>query len=773
MTKEEYLLELERLKNNYVNTHVINYRDALLSGVDEEIITKRQVMYVEHSILTNWIRNGVVDHDVTADDIFVTEELRAITTPVRNVFLEFQNIRSPMMLLFDTEGFDPTLNDGLGGKFSRLIGNKTISVEIVTQTEPLIIDWGDGQIETVYSSVTHTYANPGRYIVRLDGTIRRFPHNTSTNQHRWTLVDVIRWGNTCEIKNYASAFISRFSLTQLTAMDSPDFKGVTDASDMFNTCINFTGGVGHWDMGDLESFSRFFLDCRSFNENLNSWNTSKFLNLRQMFSGARSYNQPLNNWDVSNVTNMSNMFSNTNAFNQPLNNWDVSNVTDMSNMFSNTNAFNQPLNNWDVSNVTNMSTMFWRASAFRQDISNWVLRRNVAIGSFMGEDLTTMSSYITPDWKNNFPRKPLDVLFKPTSSTFTLIFHYDGTPWQSGRRHGDDGFCFLFDDDTLISIIRVRGGNSHITNATIPNFNPSKTYRLQWFGGYFRFSSDQPTNDIRNFITEVVDFGDTFMHPFQYALKLTDSLNTTDPNTSPANPVLPANIKFKGDCSGFLENRRFFNSPVNHWDMTEATSLNYFFRGCRAFNQPLTDWTLPNVNTLHGFLYNARSFNQRIDHLITENITDISSLLYNAINYNQTMVNADTRNITNMSYTFWSCVSYVGSGLANWNTSKVTNMSNIFSGCRSYSGSPVDARLTNWDVSNVVSGQQMFGRSRDVPRFVFSDSTWSSRNCSYNRTVAHWNVNNVVMGSTTTQINDFKSNWAPSMSNLNKPPRFR
>ena len=89
----------------------------------------------------------------------------------------------PMILKFNTEG--------------NTVGNRTITLPIGGSGTNVTIDWGDGTKETsLYTGttggVTHEYATPGVYDVKLTGYIRQF--NYGSYKEDRVLVDVVQWG---------------------------------------------------------------------------------------------------------------------------------------------------------------------------------------------------------------------------------------------------------------------------------------------------------------------------------------------------------------------------------------------------------------------------------------------------------------------------------------------------------------------------------------------------------------------------------------------------
>jgi len=84
----------------------------------------------------------------------------------------------------------------------------------------------------------------------------------------------------------------------------------------------------------------------------------------------------------------------------------------------------------------------------------------------------------------------------------------------------------------------------------------------------------------------------------------------------------------------------------------------------------------------------------------------------------------NTSKVTDMSYMFANCLSMNNQllhtpGTAKWDTSKVENMTGMFANCATFTTNEFVSSLTNWNVSNVTTMENMF--STVIPNSVFSD----------------------------------------------------
>ena len=227
------------------------------------------------------------------------------------------------------------------------------------------VDWGDGTVENnITTAKTHTYNDPGDYLVKIQGTYPEIKISSSVSKDK--IIEVTQWGEIQWTSMYR-AFQNCKNL-QITASDIPDLTNCINLSEMFKGCTAFNSDINNWNVSNIISMNSIFEFATSFNKPLNNWNVSNVTSMEKLFFGASSFNQPLNDWNVSKVTRMSSMLRAT-AFNHPLDKWDVSSVIYMDGLFGGS-SFNYPINNWDVSKVEYMNSMFSQ-TPFNQALDNW------------------------------------------------------------------------------------------------------------------------------------------------------------------------------------------------------------------------------------------------------------------------------------------------------------------------------------------------------------------------------------------------------------------
>jgi len=86
------------------------------------------------------------------------------------------------------------------------------------------VDWGDGNSDSgVTGNITHSYATPGTYTVRINGDFPRIHFANTGDKEK--ILSVEQWGD-IEWNIMNNAFFGAINLS-INAVDAPDLSNVT------------------------------------------------------------------------------------------------------------------------------------------------------------------------------------------------------------------------------------------------------------------------------------------------------------------------------------------------------------------------------------------------------------------------------------------------------------------------------------------------------------------------------------------------------------------
>ncbi|MFD2563888.1 BspA family leucine-rich repeat surface protein [Aquimarina rubra] len=470
-----------------------------------------------------------------------------------------------------------------------------------------IVDWGDGSTDTaVTGDITHTYATPGTYTVKISGDFPAIYFNDSGDRRK--IIEILEWG-VIEWQTMEDAFHGCENLN-FDAIDSPDLSRVTSLRNMFRDCFVFNGIVNNWDVSTITDMSGLFSRAQVFNRPLDNWNTISVTDLSETFSGASNFNEPLDNWNTASVTTLFRTFTNTNRFNQNINNWDVSQVTTMESTFNNADDFNQPLNNWNVSNVTNMAQMFDDARDFNQPLNNWDV-----------SNVTDMSRMFYGFISRGF-NQPLGNWNVSNVTNMRGMFRN----------------CNSFDQ--LLNTWNV----SNVTDMS-EMFERARAF-------------NQPIDNWD--VSGVTDMSSMFEEAtsFQGQLNGWDVSSVTDMSqmfrsSNYNQPLNNWNVSNVTNMSGMFSGARLdvlnpFNQPIDNWDVSSVTNTSSMFRFAE-FNQPLNSWNISAVSNMSAMFQQAIAFNQSLDAWDVSAVSNMSLMFSNASVFDQNLGIWNITNVTNMT----------------------------------------------------------------------------------------------------------------------------
>lgn len=193
---------------------------------------------------------------------------------------------------------------------------------------------------------------------------------------------------------------------------------------------------------------------------------------------------------------------------------------------------------------------------------------------------------------------------------------------------------------------------------------------------------------------------------------------------------------------GDLLNWNTFNQPIDHWDVSNVTTMKRMF-SLSLFNQPLSHWDVSNVVDMTGMFAS-----------LTANSTHPPST------FNQPLENWNVSNVTSMDYMFSK--SSFDQPIGKWDVSNVVSMRNMFN------GTTFNQDISNWDVSKVTRMDGMFAHSlfnKDISKWNMSQV--SSLECmfcdsKFNQPIGNWDVSNVKMMRSlfsNSHFNQSLENW--------------
>lgn len=253
-------------------------------------------------------------------------------------------------------------------------GKNTCDAKILWGDEPTDSDFANATHVTdctTPDNLTHTYAKPGEYHVKLIGTYQGWGQPPGGGkQHAFALDRLVAIESFGPVGITQRAFYG-VSNIRLPQTDTPDSTQWHNATNLFQDAAEFNGKIGDWDTSNVTTMNGMFWGAKAFNQPIGSWNTSKVTDMTSMFAQAQAFNQPIGTWDVARVTSFASMFFGATAFDTDIEKWDISAATTLQEMFADATAFNQSLKKWNTKGVTTMARMFAGASVFNQPLDTW------------------------------------------------------------------------------------------------------------------------------------------------------------------------------------------------------------------------------------------------------------------------------------------------------------------------------------------------------------------------------------------------------------------
>ncbi|MEM1339553.1 MAG: BspA family leucine-rich repeat surface protein [Bacteroidota bacterium] len=559
------------------------------------------------------------------------------------------------------------------------------------------VDWGDGTTsENVTGSITHTYATPGIYTVRISGFFPAIHFNNNGEaviiSDARKLLTVEQWGD-IQWSTMNSAFAGCENM-DVVATDIPDFSNMQDATGMFRYCRSLVGNstFNSWDMSRVSSLFVMFNEAEQFNQDISGWDTGSVITMGGTFQKALSFNQDIGAWNVSQVTIMFGVFLGATSFDQSLSNWDVSQVTGMFGLFDNSGLSNEnydaTLIGWSQLPALQNNVMldapqnqFCEAAQARQDIIdtyNWTINDDgeaTNCGVILQPFVTTWKSDNPGVSEDNqitiptFPEETYDYTVDwgdgSTSTNVTGdIIHTYATPGtytvsitgQFPRIYFND-FTFGFDE--------VSGDEKKLLNVKQWGTNPWTSMESA-FAGCSNLSvaaSDKP--DLSN-VTSLRTM-------FSFCNYSFDTRGTREfGNFNGVENFNAWDVSTITDMSGMFD-KSSIDQDISSWDVSNVLDMSFMFFSS-TFNSAIGDWNVGKVVNMSS-LFGASSFNQDISAWDVGNV-QFFDFIFNSTFFNQDITGWNVESAISMSHAFSQ--SSFDQNLSSWNVSNVTDLSNAF-----------------------------------------------------------------------------------------------
>ncbi|MEM9547104.1 MAG: BspA family leucine-rich repeat surface protein [Bacteroidota bacterium] len=649
------------------------------------------------------------------------------------------------------------------------------------------VDWNnDGVYDQfgINGSVSHIFAQPGTYTIKIRGDFPRIHFNNGGDAQK--IINIDQWGDN-EWSSMEGAFFGCHNLNS-TATDAPDLSNVTNMSEMFKVAQQFNGDVSDWDVsnvtdmselfayiddfeGDVsdwdvsnvENMSKMFWSVDNFDSDLSNWDVSNVTDMSGMFAGNFIFNADISGWDVSNVTKMSQMFASAESFSQDISNWDVSNVTSMWAMFKGTDAFNIDIGDWDVSSVTSMYHMFWSASIFNQDIGDWNTS-NVTSMSSMFRGAVAFNHDIS-DWNTS------NVTNMSGIFSYTDIFNQDLSDWDvsnvedmSYAFHNANGFNQDLGEWNVTSTTDME---DMLDGSGLSHENYDQTL-IGWSNQVVSFNVDLGAQDLTYCVGEkardiLVIFynwnisGDSKSCPDAFVTTWKTDNSGTSNATSITIPASGPGHKYHIDWNNDgVYDEVNVNGAVTHDFQNIGTytisilgdfpRIAFIDGGDKDKLLYINQWSDNAWTTMQSAFYGCSNLQiTALDNPNLSNVESTQNMFRGASSLNSGMNTWDLSNVVSTSYMFADATSF-DQDLNGWDMSKVENMSYMF-----YNASNFDGNISNWDVSNV---EHMYGTFWNASSFNQNISNWNTQNVSdmrkmfesavdFNQSLGAWNIENV------------------------------
>ena len=667
-----------------------------------------------------------------------------------------------------------------------------------------VIDWGDGTVESVSGTQTHTYATAGTYRVSIAGGLESISLGQNTTANAAKLQSIEQWGNIAWT-TMEGAFHGASSMVY-NAADAPDLSGVTSMQNMFRDAAKFDGDLSGWDVSGVASMDGTFRGASAFDGDISGWDVSRVTRMNNMFTNTADFNGDISGWNVSSVTDMSDMFFLAEAFNGDISGWNVSSVTNMNSMFRFASIFNGDISGWNVSSVTDMSNMLEFAHDFRQNLGNWYIVLNsteidaadapgvVGTVSAQNSILAGQATYGIGDGGDSTSfnitgGSDLNMnITSPAKSPYTVNITASGGFGTNNHRVYNVTVTGL---DADAPTITIQGANPLNFTAGIAYSDPGAacvdvadpdltlsaddsnvdtqaagTYQVTYTCTDSSANAATATRTVHvtpvpggSFVTtwQTASANDMITIPVgdvtgNYTVHWGDG--SIDTHTSDAEHAYASAGSYKVSISGEFTRIQLGSGLTNskklvsldQWGDIGWTSMDGAFWSASnmIYNAPDAP-NLSDVSSMRDMFRGTTSFNGNISAWNVSSVTDMSLMFWGASAFNGDMSSWNVSGVTTMNQMFSDATSFNGT-ISDWDVSGVNNMNGMFSDATSFNGD-----LSAWNVSGVTTMANMFdGASAfngdisawDVSSVGLMNSMFDGAS-AFNGNISGWNVSGV------------------------------
>lgn len=171
------------------------------------------------------------------------------------------------------------------------------------------------------------------------------------------------------------------------------------------------------------------------------------------------------------------------------------------------------------------------------------------------------------------------------------------------------------------------------------------------------------------------------------------------------------NLAICDDMSYMFYDCYNFNSPIEHWDVSEVKIMRFLLSGARKFNQSLNSWDVSAVESMWGMFERAKRFNQPLDKWDVGKVSNMQGMFDGAHVFNQPIGNWDMRTIKWLAEMFKSAYAF-NQSINDWQLPRLTKSLYMFDGNKVF-----DQDLSKWELVLVDGSDEMFGPDKSFDNY--------------------------------------------------------